>query len=118
MPLLTTIRSFFGSHSKSEPPSYAASQMAAFTAGIQYAWGPAGQAFRDQVYEQALDEALKQLEPTIVRRAEEAGTVQARVIVDLQTKQRDFESKLAATKDPKYQYYLEALNWMLPTNGH
>ena len=94
----------------------------AFVEGFKYALGPGGEALRQSLLDDAAERVLKDLEPTIARRAEEAGTVTAREVVALQAKQREFEQKLEHTKDPRYQHYLEGLSWMLPpkaaTNGH
>ena len=115
---LPTIRSLFGFLSKSKPPAYADGAIQGFLAGVQFALGPCGQALHDAIFQEALDEALRQLEPAIVQRAEAAGVVAPRTVIDLQTKQKEFQAKLDDTKDPKYKHYLEAINWMLPTNGH
>ena len=118
MPRLT-IPSLFGWRSKkAEPTVHDLAAALAFVEGFRYALGPGGQALREAVFQEAVEEALRQLEPTIIKRADAAGIATPRTIVELQAKQREFTAKLEATKDPKYQYYLEALNWMIPTNGH
>ena len=75
-----------------------------------------------KVLDQAAERMLSQLEDTIVRRAEVAGHMQVRTVLDLQKKAADFTQKLSgATTDAeraKYTNYLEAINWMLIPNGH
>ena len=94
----------------------------AFVEGFKYGLGPGGQALRQELLEEAAGQVLQGREPSIAARATAAGTVQARDVVALQAKQREFQERWERTRDPKYQHYLECLAWMLPpkedVNGH
>lgn len=93
-----------------------------FTNGYLLAMSQGVSELEERLLTQAAEQMLTQLEETILKRAESLGHQQVRDTNALLKKREEFTAKLAAaTTDAdraKYTYYLEALKWMLPTNGH
>ncbi len=119
---MTPFWSFWRSKSSlppSPPPPQQAPELVAlslaFVEGFRYALGAGGQALQEAIKQEATEEALRQLEPTIVKRAEALKAIRPRDLVALQAKIQEFQSKYARTQEVKYQHYVEALTWALPT---
>ena len=93
-----------------------------FTNGYLLAMSQGVADLEEKLLNQAAEAMVSQLEETILKRAESLGHTQVRDTQALLKKREEFTAKLAAaTTDAdrmKYTYYLEALKWMLPTNGH
>ncbi len=92
--------------------------IAAFNSGYVLAMEQGLPKLEKTLLEKAAAQMFAKVEPSIIERAEKAGQVKAREVVALQAKLKDFEHRYATTKDPKFLHYVEAIKWMLPTNGH
>ena len=125
MHLLTILSKLF-CRSKSEPIPLTGLETvwaAGFSAGIEKSWDllhPVVAKMVEQARQRAIDETLARLAPT--HRLMEAHEVALRPVVDLLAKKADFEAKLTAAVNAadrqRYEHYLAALAWILPTNGH
>ena len=124
MPMWTILSQWFSpSKSAVSPPAPTTppteSQLAdAFTRGYLLALEVGLPALEKTLVDKAATQMLAKLQATIEARATAAGAVRPREVLALQAKQTEFAEKFRTTNDVKYQHYLEALNWMLPTNGH
>ena len=95
----------------------------AFCQGFLCALSVGGQQLTDAIREQATEEALTRLEPSVLQRAKDVGAISPQETLAIQAKQQEFADKLAQTHDSKYQHYLDALGWVLQqrdehANGH
>ena len=92
----------------------------AFVEGFRYALGEGGKALRTELRNDALREALQQVDHVVTQRIEEAGRSHIRPLADLQRKQREFQAQRDNTTVPekraRYEHYLEALGWAI-THG-
>ena len=75
---------------------------------------------RESIRTDAIDEAVRSLEPTINQRLEAAGKGNLRPVSELLSKKLVFEEKLANAITPqekeKYSHFIEALGWALDGN--
>lgn len=94
----------------------------AFHAGYLLAMTHGVPKLEETLLDRAAMQVLSGLSETIEHRAMAAGIVNPRPVLDLQTKLQEFAMKQSSAKTPedrvKYQHYIEALQWALPSNGH
>ena len=70
------------------------------------------------LYEQAYNEALAVGKEADALQMEQTGSITRRSMAQLMAKREDFQRKYDTTKEEKYLHYLEAIGWILSSNGH
>ena len=102
--------------------------LTAFAKGYEKAWESMWpvmldgvQKVKQTIEQQAIDATVDRLDETVLQRAEALGHMNVRSLTVIREKRAEFLHKRTQSQDrqiiAKYDYYLEALDWMLNADG-